>query len=104
MKQRPTRAELRARITEALVRDVEVSERMAQPIVESILGCFAGEQPYFPASERSYPVMHIRAALERGASPKAVCREFSISRSLLHKLFPGGLPRKRAEQVLDGTK
>ncbi|HZF97959.1 MAG TPA: hypothetical protein VEY92_06900, partial [Pseudoxanthomonas sp.] len=101
---RPTRAELRARITEALVRDVGVSERMAEPFVESILGCFAGERQYFPASERAYPVMQIRAALERGALPKAVCREFSISRSLLHRLFPGGLPRKRAEQLKELNK
>jgi hypothetical protein len=77
---------------------------MAEPIVESILGCFAGQQQYFPASERTYPLMQIRAALERGASPKAVCREFSISRSLLHRLFPGGLPRKQTEQAVDGTK
>ncbi len=97
MSRRPTREELRERITEALVRDVGVSERMAQPFVESILGCFAGQQPYFPASERSYPAMHIRAALERGTSPKAVCREFALSRTTLHKMFPGGLPRKRKQ-------
>ena len=102
MKKRPTRAELRARITEALVRDVGVSERMAQPFVESILGCFAGERQYFPARERNYPVLQIKAALENGTSVRQVIREFDVSRSMLHKLFPGGLPmpRKSAESTV----
>jgi hypothetical protein len=92
MRARPTRAELRARITEALVRDVGVSERMAQPFVESILGCFAGERQYFPAHERSYPTLQIKAALEAGTPVKRVMREYDVSRATLHRLFPGGLP------------
>lgn len=88
-----TAEQLRAKITDALIRDVGVSEQMAQPFVDSILRCFAGEQPYFPAAPREYPVLHIRAALESGAPVKRVMREFDVSRSTLHKLFPGGLPR-----------
>lgn len=94
---RETEAQLRARITDALIRDVGVSERMAQPFVDSILRCFAGDRPYFPSRQREYPVLHIKAALEAGQSVKRVSRDFEVSRSQLHKLFPGGLPRPRSE-------
>lgn len=89
-----TRAQLREKITEALVRDVGVSERMAQPFVESILRCFAGEQPYFPAANREYPVNEIRRDLEQGMPVKRVMRAHRVSRTTLHKLFPEGLPRR----------
>jgi hypothetical protein len=88
-----TRAALRDKITDALMRDVGISEHLAQPFVDSIMRCFAGEQPYFPSSSRDYPTLHIRAALERGTPVKVVMREYKVSRSMLHKLFPGGLPR-----------
>lgn len=96
-----TAEQLRAKITDALIRDVGVSEQMAQPFVDSILRCFAGEQPYFPAAPREYPVLHIRAALESGAPVKRVMQEFDVSRAQLHRLFPGGLPRPQ-EQPLEG--
>lgn len=92
-KPRETEQQLRARIFEALIRDIGISERMAQPFVDSVMRCFAGEQPYFPARPREYPVMHIRAALENGVPVKRVLSEFEVSRTTLHKLFPGGLPR-----------
>lgn len=94
------RAQLRDKITEALMRDVGVSERMAQPFVDSILRCFAGEQPYFPAPAREYPVALIREALERGESVKRVMRAFDVSRSKLHQIFPGGLPKSTANEPL----
>jgi len=87
-----TRAQLREKITAALVRDVGVSERMAQPFVESILRCFAGEQPYFPAANREYPINEIRRDLQRGTPVKQVMRIHHVSRTTLHKLFPAGLP------------
>lgn len=90
---RATADQLRAKITDALIRDVGVSERMAQPFVDSIMACFAGEQPYFPAHQRHYPVLQIRAALEGGESVKRVMHAFDVSRTTLHKLFPGGLPK-----------
>ena len=90
---RETEEELRARITDALVRDIGVSDRMAQPFVDSVMRCFAGERPYFPSRERVYPLLNIRAALENGAPLNQVMRDFRVSRSKLHKLFPGGLPK-----------
>lgn len=86
-------SQLRAKITDALIRDVGVSERMAQPFVDSIMRCFSGERLYFPAAPREYPVLQIRAALENGESVKRVMQAFDISRAQLHRLFPGGLPR-----------
>lgn len=90
---RDTESELRERITEALIRDVGVSERMAQPFVESIIGCLAGQLVYVPAQGRDYPLLHIKAALERGDSVRTVCRSFNVSRRTLYRLFPEGLPR-----------
>lgn len=90
-----TAEELRARITDALMRDVGVSERMAQPFVDSIMGCLAGQRVYVPSEPRSYPVLHIRAALEAGQATHEVCKTFNVSRRTLVRLFPGGLPRPR---------
>ncbi|MGH8032504.1 MAG: hypothetical protein ACREO8_09115 [Luteimonas sp.] len=92
-KRNGTSRDLRAEITEALMRDVGVSERMAQPFVESIMACFAGDRPYFPAKERRYPMLEIRASLESGVSVSRVLQDFEISRRTLHDLFPGGLPK-----------
>lgn len=98
IRKRETEQQLRERIEDALVRDVGVSPVMAQPFIDSVLRCFAGEQPYFPAGTREYPVLHIRAALERGIPVKQVQTEFDISRSKLHDLFPGGLPKKLSKR------
>lgn len=85
--------DLRAEIRDALMRDVGVSERMAQPFVESVMKCFAGERLYFPAKERRYAVAEIRTALENGVPVKRVLHDHEISRRTLHDLFPGGLPK-----------
>ena len=98
IRKRETEQQLRERIEDALVRDVGVSPRMAQPFIESVLRCFSGERPYFPAAPRDYPVLQIRAALERGIPVKQVMQEFEISRSKLHDLFPGGLPKSQARK------
>ena len=95
MAKRETDDQLRARILAKLMEDVGISERMAQPFVDSVMRCFAGTQPYFPAEPRAYPIDAIRYDLEGGASVQRVMRDFSVSRSMLHKLFPGGLPRPK---------
>jgi len=87
--------QLRERIMAAMLADVGISERMAQPLVDSVMDCLAGEQLYFPARKRTrqYPMDAIREALLRGTPVKKVLREFELSRSKLHALFPGGLPK-----------
>ncbi len=92
-RRKETEEQLRARILVKMREDIGISEAMARPFVESVMRCFAGEQPYFPAAQRSYPVALIKSALERGNSVKKVMAEFEVSRSKLHELFPGGLPK-----------
>lgn len=93
--------QLRERILSAMRADIGISEAMAQPFVESVMRCFAGEQPYFPAPTRDYPVADIRTALASGIPVKHVMRRFDVSRSKLHDLFPGGLPK--APEEADST-
>lgn len=92
-KRRETRDQLRERILAAMLADIGISERMAQPFVESVMQCFAGEQPYFPAVNREPPVSEIRVALENGESRRSVMRRYRISRVTLHKMFPEGVPK-----------
>ncbi len=91
--------ELRATLTEALLRDVGISERMSAPIIDSVMRCCAGQQVYFPAMERTYPVGRIAASLQAGRTPKQVCDEFDMSRRQLNRLFPGGVPGPRRRAV-----
>ncbi len=98
-KRKETSEQLRDRILAAMLADIGISERMAQPFVDSVMHCFAGEQPYFPAVAKTYPVDEIRAALRSGIPVKHVMRQFEVSRSKLHELFPGGLPRREESEV-----
>ena len=90
--------ELRERLMAAMLADIGISEKMAQPFVESVMDCFAGEQLYFPARSRMrvYPIEEMREALLAGTPVKKVLRTFEVSRSKLHSLFPGGLPKPAA--------
>lgn len=90
--------ELREQITDALVRDVGVSQTMAAPFVESIMQCLAGQRVYFPAPSREPPEDQIRHAFEAGATVKEVTRRFRVSRRQIYRLFPDGVPvvRERA--------
>jgi hypothetical protein len=98
-KRRATTEQLRERILAAMLADIGISERMAQPFVDSVMHCFAGEQPYFPAVAKTYAVEEIRAALKNGIPVKQVMRQFDVSRSKLHELFPGGLPKREENEV-----
>lgn len=92
-KKKETVEQLRERILHAMQTDIGISERMATPFVDSIMSCFAGEHLYFPTPVREYPMDRIRSSLEQGIPVKQVMREHDLSRSKLHDLFPGGLPR-----------
>ncbi|WP_146096852.1 hypothetical protein [Xanthomonas arboricola] len=91
--------QLRQRILDAMQRDLGIGEKMAQPFIDAVMECFAGERPYFPSRARKYPIEEIRSALEGGASSKAVVRKFDISRSKLHEIFPGGLPKPKVNKA-----
>jgi len=89
-----TAEQLRTRILDAMRQDIGISEQMAQPFVESIMRCFAGERPYFPAEQRVPDVLRIQRDLEAGVAPERVCDKHGLSRRSLFRMFPGGLPRR----------
>lgn len=88
---------LRSELVRGIVDQLGVPESIAMPYANGILDYlqreYAGQQLYIPAAPRQYDVLQIAAALERGNSVSRVCREYGLSRSMLYKLFPGGLPR-----------
>lgn len=87
-------SDLRQRIVESMKCDLGISEAMAQPFVDSIMRCFSGEQLYFPTAQRVYLVDEMRADLVEGMSVSFVLAKYNVSRSKLHSLFPGGLPKR----------
>ncbi len=93
---------LRSEIVRGIVDQLGVPESLAMPYANSVVAYlqseYAGQRVYIPAPPRQYDALQIAAALESGVSINRVCREHSISRSQLYKLFPGGLPRPRAAE------
>lgn len=89
---------LRADLTDAMIRDVGVSERMAQPFVDSVIECLRGHRLYVPKGKPDYPALLIRAALENGMSVKCVIKEYQVPRHRLHLMFPGGLPKPKVDE------
>lgn len=96
---------LRVELVRALVAEAGMREVVALPIADSLLAYLqrehGGERLYIPQPCRQYDVLQIEAALKRGWTITRVCREFGISRSMLYKLFPGGLPESR--EACDGS-
>lgn len=87
---------LRVELVRALVAEAGMREVVALPIADSLLAYLqrehGGERLYIPQPCRQYDVLQIEAALKRGWTVARVCREFSISRASLYRLFPDGLP------------
>ena len=90
---------LRSELVRAIVEEAGVPESMAMPYANSVLAYlqrnYPGQKLYVPAAARHYDVLQIQAALERGTSISTVCRDHAVSRSMLYKLFPGGIPTRR---------
>lgn len=89
---------LRAELVRSVVDGTGLSEQMALPYANSVLSYLQREYPgdrlYIPAPPRQYDVLQIRAALERGESINRVCSAHGVSRTVLYRLFPGGLPQQ----------
>ncbi|MBB4654426.1 Mor family transcriptional regulator [Xanthomonas sp. F14] len=83
---------LRARILTAMQRDMGISTTMVEPFVNSVMKCFAGEQPYFPHPKRAYPVEQIKMALEDGAAVSQILKKYDLSRFKLYSLSPEDYP------------
>ncbi|PPU08128.1 hypothetical protein XarjCFBP7645_11295 [Xanthomonas arboricola] len=90
-KQKKPADQLRERIISAMQRDIGISRQLAAPFAESILGCFAGERPYFPARQRIHHLQAIESDLDAGVPVASVAAKHGLSRAHLYRLFPGGL-------------
>lgn len=98
-------AKLEAELTRAIVEKTGLKEviacQCAQAVVSALQKTHAGGKLYIPEQARNYPVHEIKAALEeQGVSQSRVQMRFGISRSQLHKLFPGGLPKFKQTRVV----
>jgi Mor family transcriptional regulator len=63
--------------------------RIVEPIVRHLQQNHGGEQFYVPAIGRTYPLEEIRAAFASGASARALCRKYRVSRRTLYRLLDG---------------
>ena len=83
---------LRRELVGAIVEGTGMREVMAVPLANTLLAYlqreYAGERLYIPAPSRQYDVLQIVAALEAGMTITKVCREHSMSRTTLYRLFP----------------
>lgn len=89
---------LREEIVRGIVDQLGVTEAVALPFANSVLGYlqshYAGERLYIPQPSRVYDVGQIQAQLQAGMTPSAVARRHQTTVRQLHRLFPDGLPRK----------
>lgn len=97
-------AKLEAELTRAIVEQTGLKEviagECAQAVVRKLQKTHGGGNFYIPSEPRNYPVHDIKAALElEGLSQARVQVRFGISRSQLHKLFPGGLPKAKGQRA-----
>lgn len=87
---------LRSDLVRGIVEETGVTEAVALPFANSILAYLqrtrAGERLYIPQPPRQYDVLQIQADLQAGLPVSRVCRRHGLSRTTLHKMFPGGLP------------
>jgi len=91
---------LRRDLVRGIVEETGVTEAVAMPFANSILAYLqrtrAGERLYIPQPPRQYDLLQIQHDLESGIPVHRVCRRHGLSRTTLHKMFPGGLPLPQA--------
>lgn len=97
MKRRDSYDELLSRLTTHVIVDTGTGEPIARHYARSLMDFLQQEKAangmlYVPAPPRQVDVLQVRAALERGDTIRKVCRDHSVSRRALFRLFPGGLP------------
>jgi hypothetical protein len=96
-------ARLRQLAVRAIVERTGLLEVHALPFAEAVI---AGLQAEYGGDRLHIPKLRarmkhterreaIRADLEAGHPTREVCIRYGLSRTALHRLFPGGLPRHR---------
>lgn len=98
-KQKKPTDHLRERIISAMQQDIGISRQFAAPLADSILECFAGERPYFPARQRILQIQEMESDLRAGAPVADVAAKYGLSRAGLYRLFPGGV-KARSKKVV----
>jgi hypothetical protein len=94
-------ARLRQLAVRAIVERTGLLEAHAQPFADAVI---AGLQAEYGGDRLHIPKMRgrathaarreaIRVDLEAGLTTREVCVRYGVSRTALHRLFPGGLPK-----------
>jgi hypothetical protein len=96
-------ARLRALAVRAIVERTGLLEVHALPFAEAVIAAlqveYGGDRLHIPKLRaRTAHAAHreaIQADLEAGYATREVCSRHALSRTALHRLFPGGLPGRR---------
>lgn len=100
--------QLRRLVVRGIVEQTGLNEAHAMPYATAVVAVlqaeFGGERLHIPKPAAHLPKQSrreaIREELEAGSHWSVVARRYSISRTALYRMFPGGLPqriRNRAE-------
>lgn len=92
---------LRRLVVRGIVEQTGLNEEHAMPYATAVVSVlqeeFGGERIHIPKVGGSLDRQAaIRGDLERGDSVNKVCLRYGVSRSTLHRIFPGGLPKAAA--------
>lgn len=93
---------LRRLVVRGIVEQTGLNEEHAMPYATAVVSVlqeeFGGERLHIPKASCAQPIserqLAIRQDLERGDSVKQVRIRHGVSRATLHRMFPGGLPKK----------
>lgn len=99
-------ARLRQLAVRAIVERTGLLEAHALPFAEAVIAGlqaeYGGDRLHIPKPRaRTTNIARrdaIRVDLEAGLTTREVCSRHGLSRTALHRLFPGGLPRRRERQ------
>lgn len=95
---------LRRLVVRGIVEQTGLNEEHAMPYATAVVAVlqteFGGERLHIPKPPASTAPterqLRIQSDLESGVSVNQVRARYGVSRATLHRMFPGGLPRKSA--------
>lgn len=100
---------LRQLVVRAIVERTGLLEAHALPFAEAVIAGlqaeYGGDRLHIPKLRQR--IAHaarrdaIRADLEAGLKTREVCIRYGLSRTALHRLFPGGLPKTTRPRAAD---
>lgn len=95
---------LRRLVVRGIVEQTGLNEEHAMPYATAVVAVlqteFGGERLHIPkppsATAPTERQLRIQSDLESGVSVNQVRARYGVSRATLHRMFPGGLPKKSA--------